>query len=219
MKKNKLLTVLIIIAIVISVLYFSFVIYTRIEDTLDHTAYKPVIYLYPEKEMKVSVKLGHPEKITSSYPLYEDGWDVVAKPDGGLKDLDTGRELYSLYWEGKHNYPTNLDTGFIVERNSIIPFLEEKLELLGLNEREAEEFIIYWLPKLQENKYNFINFVSLEDINNNMPLEVSPKPDTMIRIMMQFKGLDKKIKVNEQRLVTPEREGFTLVEWGGTVLK
>ena len=34
--------------------------------------------------------------------------------------------------------------------------LEEKLAILGLTERESEEFIVYWLPKLEKNKYNYI---------------------------------------------------------------
>ncbi len=219
MKKKNLVIIIVVSVVVAFILYSFLVLYPRIQDSLDHMWDKPVIYLYPEEEMQISVKLGNPDKITSSYPLYENGWNVLAKPNGDLKDIETGRELYSLYWEGKQSYPTNLDTGFVVKRDNVIPFLEEKLEVLGLNEREAEEFIIYWLPKLQENKYNFINFASLEDINKNMPLEVSPKPESMIRIMMQFKGLNKKIKVKEQKLVTPERKGFTLVEWGGTQIK
>ena len=43
---------------------------------------------------------------------------------------------------------------------------EEKLAILGLNEREAEEFIIYWLPKLESNKYNYIRFATEEEIRN-----------------------------------------------------
>ncbi len=40
--------------------------------------------------------------------------------------------------------------------------MEEKLEVLGFYEREEEEFIIYWLPKLEANKYNYIRFASEE---------------------------------------------------------
>jgi len=37
---------------------------------------------------------------------------------------------------------------------------------------------------------------------------------------MEWKGLKKPIEVEEQKLgSTPERNGFTLVEWGGTILK
>lgn len=52
-----------------------------------------------------------------------------------------------------------------------------------------------------------------------MPLDINPKPDTIIRILMTFKGLEKPIDVTEQKLQTPKRTGFTAVEWGGTEIK
>ena len=185
----------------------------------DHmVADKPVIYLYPEKETQLTVKLGKKENITCSYPQYKDGWNVIAKPDGTLIDTETGRKLYSLYWEGIDYEKPDTTEGFVVKGSDTIKFLEEKLSILGLNEIEAEEFIIYWLPKMQNNKYNYIRFATMDEINRNMPLEFSTKPDTVIRILMQYKALDSKIEVKEQQLSTPERKGFTAVEWGGTEL-
>lgn len=181
--------------------------------------YKPIIYLYPTEEINITVKLGYKNKLTSTYPKYVDGWEVIAKPDGTLIDKNTGRELYSLYWEGKHTEPINMNEGFVVKGEDSIKFLEEKLAILGLNEKEAEEFIIYWLPKLEENKYNYIRFASIDEINENMPLEFSIEPDTIIRVLMQYKALDNPISVKEQVLETQSRVGFTVVEWGGTIIK
>ena len=48
-----------------------------------------------------------------------------------------------------------------------------------------------------------------------MPLEFSINPDTLIRVVMDYKPLDKKITVKEQVLEKKERHGFTVVEWGG----
>ena len=180
---------------------------------------KPIIYLYPEEEIKLSIKLGKEYNITCSYPEYKNGWNVIAKPDGTLVDIETGRNLYALYWEGIHSEACNLTEGFIVKGNETIKFLEEKLSILGLNEIEAEEFIVYWLPILQENEYNYIRFATLDEINNNMPLELSVEPDTLIRVLMQYKPLDEYIEVKEQKLVTSVRNGFTVVEWGGTEIK
>lgn len=180
---------------------------------------KPIIYLYPQAETEVTVKVGNPQNLTHTYPKYENEWKVLAKPNGDLKDLKTGRNLYALYWEGINTVKPNMDEGFIVKGEDTIKSLEEKLEVLGLNEREAEEFIVYWLPKLESNKYNFIRFQTEEEINNNMPLEITPKPDTIIRILMEFKGLEEPIQIKEQKLITPQRTGFTVVEWGGTEIK
>ncbi|MDO5481092.1 MAG: hypothetical protein Q4F60_01975, partial [Candidatus Saccharibacteria bacterium] len=181
---------------------------------------KPIIYLYPEKETEVSVRLGAPEKLTSSYPKYADGWNVIAYPDGTLIDKSTGNKLYSLYWEGQDSTRDfNRTTGFIVRGTDTIKFLEEKLDILGLNYKEREEFIVYWLPKLEANKYNYIYFETKEEIDTEMPLDFSVQPDTIIRIRMAFEGLDEYKEVEEQSLTpAPERKGFTVVEWGGTDL-
>ncbi|MBR5272163.1 MAG: hypothetical protein IKU25_02035 [Clostridia bacterium] len=183
----------------------------------DGMIYKPVIYLYPEEEMNVCVRLGYEEKITVSYPEYVDGWNVFAKPDGKLVYNETGRNLYSLYYESENVVEFKVeDNGFVVKSEDTVEFLEEKLAVLGLNEYEAEEFIIYWLPILQANEYNYIRFATADEIERNMPLEINPDPDTIIRVIMTYKGLDAPIKVAEQELVTPDRTGFVAVEWGGT---
>lgn len=181
---------------------------------------KPIIYIYPAKTTNVSVILGNPQYLSHTYPKYIKGWNVTANPDGTLIDNSTGRKLYALYWEGK-SLPkdTSMNEGFCIKGKDIIKFLEEKLEILGLNERETEEFIIYWLPKMENNNYNYIRFETIEEQNQAMPLNINPKPDSLIRIMMDWKGLDNKIEVKEQVLQSPKREGYTVVEWGGSELK
>lgn len=182
---------------------------------------KPIIYIYPEEEMDIEVKLGNPELLTTSYPKYNNGWKISAKPDGTLIDKENEREYYSLYWEGINpkKYTNNFENGFVVEGKDVAQFLEEKLKILGLNEKEAQEFIIYWLPKMEQNKYNYIRFEETEEINNYMPLIINPVPDTVIRIMMEWKALDEKVEIPEQQLNTVERSGYTVIEWGGTEIK
>ena len=213
--KKAIKTTIIVLAIMLPIAFVAFVFISLIT----RTKAKPIIYLYPTEETQVSVKLGKPENLTHTYPKYENGWEVIAKPNGDLKDLKTGRNLYALYWEGINNTKTNMKEGFVVKGEDTISFLEEKLAILGLNEREAEEFIVYWLPKLESNKYNFIRFETMEEINADMPLEITPAPDTLIRVLMEFKGLNKPIEVQEQKLETPERNGFVVIEWGGTEIK
>lgn len=181
---------------------------------------KPIIYLYPTEETNVTVKLLKSKNLTCSYPKYQDCWNVLAKPNGDLTDLSTNRNLYSLYYESKNEENFKIeDEGFVVKGENSAEFLEEKLAILGLTEREAEEFIVYWLPKLETNKYNYIRFATSDEINQNMPLEISPKPDSTIRVLMIFKGLENPINVEEQKLTTPNRTEFVAVEWGGTEIK
>ena len=140
-----------------------------------------------------------------------------------MLDLKTGKNLYSLYWEGISNKVYDYSNtpeleGFVVRGEDITKFLEEKLSILGLSEREKEEFIIYWLPQMEDNKYNYIRFETIEEIEKEMPLQIEPKPDTTIRVLMDWKKLDEAIEVKEQELIPVERSGYTVVEWGASVL-
>lgn len=206
--------VLTIIFFIISI--FVWLVHVATECLIE----KPIIYLYPEEETNIEVKLGKKENITCSYPKYENGWKVVASPNGDLKYIENGKNLYALYYEAKTEKENKVEKeGFVVKGEDSANFLEEKLEILGLNERESEEFIVYWLPKLEANKYNYIRFLNKEEIDENMPLEIELKPDTQIRVLMTFKGLNKEIKVEEQQLTRVERKGYTVVEWGGSEIK
>ena len=192
------------------------IVVNDINNSLPNVDYKPIIYISPEEEIDVKVKLNFEDKLLVSYPIYNDYWSVRANSDGKLVDNKTGRELYSLYYESLNNIEFKVEEdGFVVSSEDIVPFLESKLEILGLNYKESEEFIIYWLPILKENKYNYIRFATLEEINENTPIDIEPKPDTFIRVLMTFKGLDEKIEVREQELVSIKRNGYSVVEWGG----
>lgn len=200
----------------------DFKIHTQhIENTWDYgTCFKPVIYLYPEQEQEVSVTLGYPDALTCTYPKYQSDWKVLARPDGTLTEISSQKELYSLYYESKNVIPFSVtNEGFVVKSEDTASFLEEKLAILGLNPREAEEFIIYWLPILEANPYNYIRFATREEIDANMPLSVSSDPDTVIRVLMEYKPLSAPITVKEQTLTSVTRSGFTVVEWGGTPIQ
>lgn len=176
---------------------------------------KPVIYLYPTKEEVVDVKLDYKGKLTCTYPEYKDGWTVTAKPDGTLINLDDNREYSYLFWEGISNLDWNISEGFVIKKEDTKDFLQEKLEYMGLTPREYNEFIVYWLPILEENDYNLIYFAG-EEYDDYSKLNITPKPDSILRVMMVYKPLDKPIEIKEQELKEFERKGFSVIEWGGT---
>ena len=182
------------------------------------TTEKPVIYLYPTTEQQVKVQLNYDGKLTCTYPQYNDGWDVIAQPDGTLTNIVDNREYSYLYWEGITNTELDMSRGFVVKGEDTEKFLQEKLEYMGLIPKEYNEFIVYWLPILQENAYNFIAFAG-NDYENLAQLKITPEPDSILRVMMVYKPLDKLIQVEEQELKPFTRVGFTVVEWGGTEVK
>lgn len=178
---------------------------------------KPVIYLYPEEETQVDVRLDYRGRLTVTYPEYRDGWRVTAKPDGTLTDAD-GNEYSYLFWEGVSDTAYDFREGFCVQGCDTAEFLREKLSLLGLTPREYNEFIVYWLPIMQDNPYNVISFQG-EVYTDSAALSVSPAPDTVLRVFMAYYPSETPVTLPEQKLTPTERKGFTLVEWGGTEYK
>ena len=179
---------------------------------------KPVIYLYPESKQEIEVKLDYAGELTCTYPEYKNGWDVVAYPDGTLVDNATGEEYSYLFWEGNSDTEYDLSKGYVIAGEDTAKFLEEKLAELGLNRTEANEFIVYWLPKMQSNSYNLITFQN--DIYTNLAkLEITPNPDSVLRVFMAYKALDEQIEIEEPVIEPFERKGFTVIEWGGAEIK
>jgi hypothetical protein len=178
-------------------------------------AYKPVIYLYPETPTEVSVSLTLSGRLTCTYPDYEADWKgFTAHPDGTLT-FPNGKEYYCLYWEGMQATEWDFSRGFCVKGEDTAAFLEWALAEQGLTAREANEFIIYWLPLMQENPYNVISFQT-EAYTSTAVLDVTPTPDSTIRIMMAYYPSDEAVEILPQHFETPVREGFTVVEWGGS---
>lgn len=179
---------------------------------------KPVIYLYPTEKTAIDIKLDLKGKLLTTFPKYDKNWDVIAEPNGQIFDKKTNRYYSSLFWDGTIDFSDEhykYDDGFIVPKEKLAEFLIEKLEHIGLNNQETNDFIQYWLPILERNKYNFIHFLVNEECDEIATLNVNPKPETTIRIYMEFYGLENRTIIKEQQLSKTERKGFTLVEWGG----
>ena len=155
-------------------------------------------------------------RLTCTYPEYGDGWKVTARPDGTLTD-ERGQNYNYLYWEGETEAQYDLSHGFCVRGEDTAAFLEDALSKLGLDRREANEFIVYWLPLMQNNEYNIISFQT-DAYTDSAKLDITPAPDTLIRVFMAWKPSDKYVQIEGQELSAPERRGFTAVEWGGTKL-
>ena len=180
---------------------------------------KPVIYLYPERPMEVGVTLQlNGARFTETIPDYGAGWNVLARPDGTLTNLADGGEYPYLFWEALPDAPwPRPQEGFVVAREDLAAFLDEKLAYLGLNGAEAGEFMEFWLPILAKNEYSFLHFAG-QDYTNRFPLSVSPAPDSLLRVFMVAGAAQEGERAAPQKLVPFERKGFAVVEWGGTIL-
>ena len=175
---------------------------------------KPVIYLYPEEETEITVRLDCDGELTCTYPAYDGGWTVTAAPDGTLTDA-SGQTYNYLYWEGVASAEYDFSRGFCVPGENTAAFLEDTLARLGLTRREANEFLVYWLPRMEQNPCNLIAF-QFESYTDHAKLAITPEPDSLLRVFMAWQPLAEPVEIPEQELPSFERTGFAAVEWGGS---
>ncbi|MDD5639952.1 MAG: hypothetical protein PHR47_04135 [Candidatus Pacebacteria bacterium] len=180
---------------------------------------KPVIYLYPENTIEANVKISFDGKFTETIPEYNksNGWNVIASPNGKLINKEDNKKYNYLFWEGDANIDFDLSKGFVIEGGKTKEFLEQKLKEIGLNKKEYDEFIEYWEPRMKSNKYNLIHF-SDQEYNNAVEMNITPKPDSILRVFMAYQPLEEFRFVISQEFEKFERKGFTVVEWGGGVV-
>lgn len=194
---------------------------------------KPAIYLYPQEKTKVNVQVAIPQgEFLYTDPVYpSSGWNVLAEPDGkltylgsnpadskGVINYQNGIFPY-LYYEGKLadiaiEKPTK---GYVKKFAELGSFYEDLLPKLGLNAKESKEFQEYWSKALPKSPYYFIGVVSKKNLDEIEPLTIIPKQNTTIRVSLYFEALKKFKVVTPSEIVTPKRNGFTVVEWGGMV--
>lgn len=203
---------------IVTVLAVAVIVFTLFacapDDPAQQLTAKPVIYLYPAEETEVAVSLDYKGTLTTTYPAYNGGWRVVAQPDGTLTNLADGREYSYLFWEGVDDVDYDFSEGFCVRGEDTAAFLQETLSIIGLTPREYNEFIVYWLPKMQDNPYNVIAF-QYDNYTDAAKLTVTPAPDSVLRVFMAWYGTETPADIAPQTFDGFNREGFTLIEWGG----
>ena len=213
--KSKIIGICVIVLSIIAIIVM--IVIARNERANDIRDAKPVIYLYPEHETEVTVKLNYSGILTTTYPEYTGGWTVTAQPDGTLTDGD-GKIYSYLFWEGKADTEYDFSKGFCVAGDDTAEFLESALDKLGLTRREANEFIVYWLPRMQDNAYNLISFQG-DCYTESAVLNITPQPDSVLRVFMAWKCVNEPVDIETQNFDGFQRNGFTVVEWGGSEVK
>ena len=177
---------------------------------------EPIIYLYDEKMVEYTISLDKKVEVVSSIPEIKSGWQVYGSGSGDLRLICSGRQYEYLFWEGFAGFIPRLKTGFVVGRDDVPAFFDEKLSGLGLIAKEIEDFKKVWMPEFEKAPYYRISFYDQQIIDEIAPLTIDPLPETIIRVLMDYKPLAAPIDIVEPDLgETPARYGTTLVEWGG----
>ena len=175
---------------------------------------KPAVYLYPLQKSKISVVVDLKGVIAKSEPSYYKGWEVIAEPNG----LINGKYDY-LFYEAQLNQLQLPKEGWVVEYKELENWFNLNLKKLGLNAKEISQFKEYWLAELPSAKYYEIKLLEDNFLKENMNLVISPTPMTIIRRNFYFRPLESQVILEQPNIITPERKGFTVVEWGGLLDK
>lgn len=181
---------------------------------------KPVIYLYPQSPTAVDVQVVTSGQIVVSDPHYpQGGWrNVLATPEGTL--TYNGKQYSELFYESSVNDFQKPEQGITIAKAQLPQRMSAILDKLGLIGKEKQEFLDFWLPKLQALPSPYVYF-SLLDTSAKASVDkvtINPKPDTQIAFIAYFKPVDSADNGTVLQLpATPQRVGFVSVEWGGTI--
>jgi hypothetical protein len=151
-------------------------------------------------------------------PAYNDGWRVTASPNGKLVNKDDGKTYPYLFWEGRGGLYSEPEKYWVIKRADIGKALPKILNRLGLNVGETQDFMEFWGPRMQAAPYYKIGFHGNVMMDALAPLTVTPAQDSTLRILMDYSELQEPIGANPPVLPPRfERNGFTVVEWGGVI--
>ena len=113
------------------------------------------------------------------------------------------------------------ETGSYVRQAETVSFLEKQLTAIGLNASEQNDFITYWAPRMMTYEVCKVHFLVGDAYDVVSTMTVEPQPDTQLRVFMVFEGMKEGnlTPLKAQEFPSFKREGFTLIEWGGTELR
>ncbi len=186
---------------------------------------KPVIYLYSEEDIDVNIDLDYHGELTFTYPKLDEDWNVKVSKNGMSSE---GKSYPYLFWEGESDklaFNKEEDgsiSGDVISKAKVTSYLESSLTKMGLNETEQADFITFWGPRMIKSEFVLIQFIVDSEYESQIAeLKVDPKPDNSKRIYMYFSTFDSYPEINtiSQEFKSFKRDGFTLVEWGGTEIK
>lgn len=173
-------------------------------------AKKPALYLYPIKKMPISVRLHPKGRLTKTFPLYKNGWNVIAEPDGQIN----GKYPY-LFYEALIPVNKLPAKGWVVKQEHLQAWFTNTMNNIGFNKKEIKDFNDYWLNELVDSEYYEIYLLPRSFVNKMLNVVITPQPDTFIRALFYFKKGSANSKLEPPSIRQKQRTGFVATEWGG----
>lgn len=179
----------------------------------------PLIYLYPTEPSFISLKINTP-LVSTQLPPDKDGyWNSIASHDGTLMTQDSLKHKFISYEFLRSDFKRP-DKGVVIEGSKLEEYLRNDLwKKQGLTNSEINDYWQDTKPRVKSSPYYFVSLIDRSEIDRVLPMEVNPKPDTIIRNMTYILPLSQApsmsiMPLEEEKLKAPERKGFTVLENG-----
>lgn len=177
-----------------------------------NVVYKPNIYIYPTEKTQLEVKINFPMggNIITSIPEYGQGWNIAVDTNGLIDNT------YSyLFYESIQPDIWQVNYGWITKSDQLESFFRQNMSEYGFEGREIDDFIDYWIPKLDNYAFYSIYPQTERTITNVIKIDFSKQPDTMLRLFYVIKGHNQMPdELIEPTIESFERNGFAVTEWG-----
>jgi len=172
---------------------------------------KPNIYLYPEENLQLQVKINFPQggQIDESVPEYSSGWDVFVDTTGRID-----RRYDYLFYESTQLNSFQDAQGWCVPQDGLDHFFRQNLTLYGFNEREITDFVKYWVPRLNYSSYYNIYPQTNKIIDEVIQLQFSTQPNNILRLFYGIVATDSFLQLPKPIIPAFDRQGFVVTEWG-----
>ncbi len=174
---------------------------------------KPNIYIYPEQEMELSVRIDFPMggSIITSLPEYGNGWEIAIKPGGLINN-----QFNYLFYESTQPDIWQQNKGWIIQKTNLETFFRKNMTNYGFYGQEINDFIDYWIPQMNDYPYYAVYPQTADRIKDVIELNISKQPDKMLRLFYLVKGFRNFPTETplEPKIPAFKREGFFVAEWG-----
>lgn len=175
---------------------------------------KPVIYFYSNNQSEYTLTFPENTTVDFTYPQrIKKSWIISANKQGVIETNE--KEYPYLFWETSKPVALDWTNGFVVNKENLLSFLEDKLSEMNLNSREKTDFITYWFPKMVNYESVDIQFLFNESYQKEiLDIQVTPKVNTF-RVFMFFKPSSGTVKLKPQIIEKAQRTPTFYLEWGG----
>jgi hypothetical protein len=120
-----------------------------------------------------------------------------------------------LFYESTQPDIWQRNYGWIIKTDELESFFRKNLTNYGFNEREINDFIDYWILRLDDYAFYSIYPQTRDIIDDVIQLDFSRQPENILRLFYVIKGHNQfQDKLTAPTIDNFRREGYSVAEWG-----